>query len=231
MGRTSIKAVQEDNVTNEDKLNAVLATKDGAIQVLSVLSDASHYMDDLKAKIRNGKVRVEGWAAHKKTVAGIYMGLGIASGIVGIITGYYVGMFCLFFIALSIVFIILMSRSAYAVSLKDYYNRQIIGEVKDEEAKLKPVEKNVEPVLDLLPEGYSSTAALDYMLKMLRMGRAENFVQATKCWDEESHRRKVETIEQAQLQSQLRTEKTTRDIRDLEAALLVNDLYRDLKYR
>ena len=104
--------MQEDNVTSEDKLNAVLATKDGAIQVLSVLSDASHYMDDLKAKVHNGKARVEGWAAHKKTVAGIYMGLGIASGIVGIITGYYVGIYCLFFIALSIVFIILMSRSA-----------------------------------------------------------------------------------------------------------------------
>lgn len=85
--------------------------------------------------------------------------------------------------------------------------------------------------MDLLPEGYSSTPALDYMLKMLRMGRAENFIQATKCWDEESHRRKVETMQQAQLQSQLRTEQTTRDIRDLEAALLINDLYRDLKYR
>ena len=227
----SIKAVKEEGITDADKLNAVLATKDGAIQVLTVLSEASRYIDNLKAQIRNEKLKIEGWAEHKKAVAGIYMGCGIASGVLGIITGYYVGMACLFFIALAVVFIILMSRSAYKLSLKDYYNREAIDEIKKEEAQLEPVEQNVDPVLDLLPEGYSSTAALEYMLKMIRMGRAENFVQATKCWDEESYRRKTEAMQRAQLQSQLRTEKAAKDIRDLEALLLVNDLYRDLKYR
>ena len=227
----SIKAVQEENVSDVEKLKAVLATKDGAIQVLSVLSEASHYIDGLKGEIKSGKIKIEGWASHKKTVAGIYMGCGIVSGVIGIITGYYVGLACLFFIALSAVFIILMCRSAYALSLKDYYNREEISEVKKEEAELEPVEKNVEPILSLLPEGYSSTAALDYMLKMLRMDRADNFAQASKCWDEENHRRKMELMQQTQLQSQLRTEKVTRDIRDLEAALLINDLYRDLRHR
>ena len=227
----SIKTVKEEDTTDADKLNAVLATKDGAVQILTVLSEASRYMDNLKAQIRNEKLKIEGWAEHKKAVAGIYMGCGIASGVLGIITGYYVGMACLFFITLAAVFIILMSRSAYKLSLKDYYNREAIDEIKEEEAQLEPVEKNVDPVLDLLPEGYSSTVALEYMLKMIRMRRAENFVQATKCWDEESYRRKIEAMQRAQLQSQLRTEKATKDIRDLEALLLVNDLYRDLKYR
>ena len=173
--------MQEANITDADKLNAVLATKEGAIQVLTVLSEASHYIDASKAKIENGKIRVEGWASHKKIAAGIYMACGIISAVLGFITAYYVGIACLFFIAVAFICAILMSRKAYTLSLKDYYNREEINEIKEEEKQLDPVEKSVEPVLNLLPEGYSSTPALDYMLKMLHMGRAENFIQATKC--------------------------------------------------
>ena len=42
---------------------------------------------------------------------------------------------------------------------------------------------------------------MDYMIDMLDQNRAHNFAQAADEWDEESHRGKMEEMQNAQLQS------------------------------
>ena len=76
---------------------------------------------------------------------------------------------------------------------------------------------------------------MDYMIDMLDQNRIHNFAQAADEWDEESHCRKMEEMQNAQLQSQLGTEASQRATERaakamvaLEAAnLFTNIVHRD----
>lgn len=72
-------------------------------------------------------------------------------------------------------------------------------------------------LLSLIPDDYQSPEAIHYMLKIVAVGRATTLADATREWDEEAHRRRIEELQNQQLQSQLRQEKYAKQTRNIQA--------------
>lgn len=80
-------------------------------------------------------------------------------------------------------------------------------------------------LLSLIPDDYQSPEAIHYMLKIVAVGRATTLADATREWDEEAHRRRIEELQNQQLQSQLRQEKLAKQTRNIQAINLATTLY------
>ncbi|MBO5630147.1 MAG: hypothetical protein J5965_13860 [Aeriscardovia sp.] len=111
------------------------------------------------------------------------------------------------------------------------HNRQLAQARENDKHTNSIVDKNIEIIqqtqrtailqcdglLSLIPDDYQSADAINYMLKMIKVGRATTFAEATREWDEEAHRRRIEELQNQQLQSQLRQEKYAKQTRNIQA--------------
>lgn len=111
------------------------------------------------------------------------------------------------------------------------HNRQLDQARENDKHTNSIVDKNIEIIqqtqrtailqcdglLSLIPDDYQSADAINYMLKMIKVGRVTTFAEATREWDEEAHRRRIEELQNQQLQSQLRQEKYAKQTRTLQA--------------
>lgn len=209
----------------------VFSTQEGTERVLVAISNAGHYIDDRQKEIASNKAEIKKWEFHTGGVAKICAVIGIICAVISVLLGCFCGMYCLLFAipaAICAVFTFVRGREA---SLDGYYNNGRREAIAKDEKEVEMVKEKLNPVLSLIPEDYSSLDAIDYMIKALEMGWAHDFSEAAKEWNEESHRRKVENMENLRLQSQLRTESAVRDLRDLEMANLAFDVYRDVRRR
>lgn len=207
----------------------IFSTQEGTEKVLIAISNAGHYINDRQNDINSRKAEIKKWEFHTGGMAKVCAVIGIICAVISVLLGCFCGMYCLLFAIPAAVCAVLTFRKGKEASLDDYYNKSKREAIAAEEKDVDLVKGKLDPILSLMPEDCSSLAAIDYMIKALDMGWAHNFSEATKEWNEESHRRKVESMENARLQSQLRTESAVRDLRDLEMANLAFDLYRDAR--
>ena len=209
----------------------VFNTQEGTERVLVAISNASHYINDRQKEIDSNKAEIKKWEFHTGGVAKICAVVGIICAAISVLLGCFCGMYCLLFAIPAAICSVATFKKGREASLDEYYNKGRREAIAKDEKEVESVKGKLDPVLSLIPEEYASLPAIDYMIKALDMGWAHNFSEATKEWNEESHRRTAENLEYARLQSQLRTESAIRDLRNLEMANLAFDVYRDVRRR
>lgn len=203
--------------TQEGTENALTAVELSLENIQTTISNKKTRLSTLQKEVNSTKEEIHHWEFATKGVATICTGIGIICAIVAVLLGIFWGIGCLVCVipaAICAVFVILRGKKA---SLKSYYNKDRnetitkdegeVTKIKSEVAELEPIEGKIHL---LVPEKYSSFDAMDYMIDMLEQDRAHNFAEAADEWDIEAHRRNMEDMQKAQLQSQLRTEASQR---------------------
>ena len=228
--------------TQEGTKNALTAVEISLENIQTTISDKKTHLSNLQKEIKSKKEEIRHWEFGTKGIATINAVIAIICAVVAVLLGIFWGIGCLVCVIPALictVFVILRGKKA---SLKGYYNKERNETIAEDESKITKIKAEVEelePIEDqihsLVPAKYSSFEAMDYMMDMLDQNRAHNFAQAADEWDEEAHRRKMEEMQNAQLQSQLRaeasqraTERAAKAMVALEAAnLFTNIAHRD----